>query len=97
MITPIEIKVIDKKDLLIKWNDEKETNISLRKLREFCPCATCISLRDKQGKNYIPIFHEAQTSVAGIQTVGSYAVTISWQDGHNTGIYEFPFLRNLSK
>ncbi|MGB5849681.1 MAG: gamma-butyrobetaine hydroxylase-like domain-containing protein [Ignavibacteriaceae bacterium] len=35
-------------------------------------------------------------TVSGIEAVGSYAIQINWQDGHNTGIYEYPFLKNLA-
>ena len=27
--------------------------------------------------------------------VGNYAVSFTWQDGHNTGIYSFRLLRQL--
>ena len=94
---PIQIKVIDKKELLIKWDEGEETKISLKKLRENCPCATCVTFKERQGEKYIPILHDSQTSIKTLNTVGSYAISITWNDGHNTGIYEFPFLQNLAE
>jgi DUF971 family protein len=30
-----------------------------------------------------------------IEEVGSYAIRIEWNDGHNTGIYSFDHLRGI--
>lgn len=94
---PVQIKVKEKKDLLIKWSDGTESVIPVRKLRRLCPCASCISDRERQSKSYIPIYIEGQTTIVSIGEVGSYAIQIFWKDGHNTGIYEFPYLRNLAE
>lgn len=93
---PLKIKLLEGKFLWIEWDDKSESKISLKKLREMCPCATCLSEREKQSKSYIPILLGSQLTVANIEMVGSYAVQIKWEDGHSTGIYEFPFLKNLS-
>ncbi len=94
---PVSIKVLENKFLLIKWNDQTQTNIKLETLRKFCPCATCIRERDDRGKSYIPIYNPTQSQVANIEVIGSYAIQIRWKDGHDTGIYEYPFLKNLDK
>lgn len=94
---PVKIKVADSKDLMIKWDDEREDKISLQQLRKNCPCATCLAEREKQSKMYIPIFTENQVTVKSISQVGSYAIQITWNDGHSTGIYEYTFLRNFSE
>ena len=93
---PVQVKVVDKKKLFIKWDDETESEIGLEKLRKFCPCATCLTEREKQSKTYIPILTENQVKIVNINQVGSYAIGITWKDGHNTGIYEFQFLKNLA-
>ena len=80
---PVSIKVKQAKDIYIKWDDGNSSEISL------------MTFRQKQGKEFIPIFNENQLKIANIQQIGSYAIQISWSDGHNTGIYEFPFLKNL--
>ncbi|MHB8580531.1 MAG: gamma-butyrobetaine hydroxylase-like domain-containing protein [Ignavibacteriaceae bacterium] len=43
------------------------------------------------------MFSERQSTISSIKEIGNYAISISWKDGHNTGIYEFPFLKNLSE
>ena len=30
-----------------------------------------------------------------ITSVGNYAITVTWSDGHSTGIYAFDYLRGL--
>ncbi len=94
---PVNIKVKEKIKLLIHWDDGSDSEISLKKMRDKCPCATCVAEREKQSKTFIPIYLDSQIKVAQINPVGSYAISIVWKDGHNTGIYEYPFLRLLSK
>ena len=93
---PLKIKLLEGNFLWIEWVDKSESKISLKKLREMCPCATCLSEREKQSKTYIPILLGSQLTVSNIEMVGSYAIQIKWEDGHSTGIYEFPFLKNLA-
>ena len=94
---PIQIKIIGNKDLYVKWDDNSESEINFMKLRKFCPCATCASEREEQSETFIPIFSGNQITVKSIQQVGSYAISIHWKDGHNTGIFEFPFLKSLAE
>jgi DUF971 family protein len=46
---------------------------------------------------YIPLFAENQITVKSIDQVGNYAVQITWNDGHSTGIYEYHFLKKFSE
>jgi len=96
-MSPVRIKVIDKKKLYIKWEDDSESIIALEKMRRLCPCATCLTEREKQSKTYIPILNENQVQIAKINQVGSYAVSVIWKDGHSTGIYEYAFLKKLAQ
>lgn len=32
-----------------------------------------------------------------ISSVGNYGITISWSDGHSTGIYSFEYLRAIGE
>ena len=94
---PSKIRLIAKKRLLIVWDDGSESVLELRELRKRCPCATCLAERDKQSKMYISLFAENQVTVKSIIQVGNYAVQITWNDGHNTGIYEYNFLKRFSE
>ncbi len=93
---PEEIKIKDKKFLFIKWENGKESLIKLTNLKRACPCAACKKEREEQGPNYIPIYSDVEVTVKSIKLAGSYAITISWEDGHSTGIYEFETLEKLA-
>ena len=94
-MNPKKITTEDEK-LIIDRNDNKKTRISFKDLRKNCPCATCITEREKQSKDFIRIYNQSQISIKNIEQVGSYAIKITWKDGHSTGIYEYSFLRKLS-
>jgi len=96
-MTPTQIKLSNAESLSILWDDGHKGLISLRTLRDQCPCAGC------QGetvlmKTYLPILQPEQPGkykLVGADTVGSYAIGISWGDGHRTGIYTFERLRSI--
>lgn len=94
---PLQIKIVEDRDIYIRWSDNSESLINLMKMRKLCPCATCASEREEQSKTYIPLFAGDQIKVKSINQVGSYAISISWKDGHNTGIFEYPFLKYLAE
>lgn len=93
---PTSIKVVDKEFLLIEWSDNKVSKIKLSSLRLNCPCALCASDRENRSDKYFPIFSADELTLSNINLIGNYAISISWKDGHNTGIYEFGFLKKIS-
>ena len=94
---PVAIRIIEKKNILIQWDDGGSSQIELNFLRRYCPCAACSEQRESQSKNYIPLLFADQIKVKNIYEVGNYAIGITWKDGHNTGIYEFPYLKFLAQ
>jgi DUF971 family protein len=95
---PKQIKLSEDKDkLIIHWNDGLGQTIALMKLRKLCPCATCLSEKENQSPSYIPLYSKEQIRIREIKQVGNYAISLVWQDGHNTGIYEFPYLRLIAE
>lgn len=94
---PTQISIKDKSKLHITWNDDSVSLIKLANLRDQCPCAVCSSEKEEFSSSYIPIYTKEQLEVVKIEIVGQYALSINWQDGHNTGIHEFKQLKNLSE
>ncbi|MCE9533677.1 MAG: DUF971 domain-containing protein [Planctomycetes bacterium] len=87
--------------LLIEWNDGVRTFITWRDLRKNCPCATCQETHGKP-ENPFKILSPQELAVGApeprsIQTRGSYAYQVYWNDGHDTGIYSLEYLREISK
>jgi len=96
---PKKIEIIEK-NLVIKWEDENISNISLIYLRNECPCAGCKG-ETVLLKAYKPPKIEKATpnmfKIKNIKIVGGYAIQILWLDGHNTGIYSWEYLKDLEK
>lgn len=99
-MTPVRIKLNKNDTLFIKWDDDSESSLSLKYLRDECPCASCkgetILL-----KTYRPPKLQVNTpgryKIKNIEPVGDYAIGITWEDGHNTGIYSWDYLQELDK
>ncbi len=96
-MTPVKIEIEEGKTLKIIWDDGSLDRIGLDFLRKNCPCAICTSQPAGSDEMVVRIFGESQTQVASIQVVGQYAINIAWKDGHNTGIYEFDYLKELAE
>ena len=96
---PKSIKRIDEQHLKIIWADGTERMYPLRELRDQCPCAGCAG-ETVLMHEYRPPEPDRSTpgryEIRDIQLVGSYAMQVTWGDGHNSGIYQWEFLRNFS-
>jgi DUF971 family protein len=95
---PVDMQPIGN-ELAIKWDDGSETYLRLEAMRRACPCAGCQGEMDVMGhlhKGPEQTLTPTSFQLAGLQTVGSYAVQPIWADGHNTGIFTFEFLRELA-
>lgn len=98
---PVPTNVVDVgKDLVIVWDDGREDYLPLERLRRECPCAMCRGERDLLGNVYRgpnrPLT-ERSFQLVSHHVVGSYALQITWADGHNDGIYSYELLRRLGK
>lgn len=86
-------------ELAIKWEDGSESYARLEHLRRGCPCAGCQGERDVMGKLYRAPSRPltpASWQLQQLVLVGGYAVQPVWGDGHNTGLYTFDYLRELT-
>lgn len=96
MIQPVKIQVKEGKFLEITWNDNEISKIKLSNLRNNCPCAFCNVERSERSSTYIPLYSGEQLKIKDMKIAGYYALSVAWKDGHNTGIYEFNQLCNLT-
>ena len=84
----------DERTVVITWRDGHVSRYDWDDLRRSCPCALCAGELDTPGSMHAGvILTAAQTFLESIEQVGSYAIRIQWEDGHNTGIYTFDGLR----
>ena len=98
VLQPTRAEVIGQ-DLAVTWSDGRETFIPLEKLRRHCPCAGCGGEPDVMGQVERPHVEYTPQSFAlrDFRFVGGYALQPTWQDGHNTGLYAFRYLRALDE
>jgi DUF971 family protein len=101
-ITPKGITVNKKtRELTVLWSDEHTSVYPFTLLRNACPCAECRGGHDQMSDEppgevfYMPIEDTPATRLIGVESVGSYGITIEWEDGHHFGIYNWHYLRAL--
>ncbi|MHC4577819.1 MAG: DUF971 domain-containing protein [Planctomycetota bacterium] len=92
---PTDIRQAGPTTLAIAWSDGHESRLEAYDLRVACPCASC---RDEiTGERLLNPAHVPEdVRPRSIVSVGNYAIKISWSDGHDTGIYSFERLREMS-
>jgi DUF971 family protein len=87
---PIEVRrLADQRQVLIAWSDGHASTYPYAHLRGWCPCALC------QGHSGEKRFVHGNSDLEKIEPVGRYALTFTWGDGHETGIYSYTYLRQL--
>ena len=97
-IEPKNVQLIGS-ELAIEWNDGSESYLSLDFLRRACPCAACGGEPDVLGNIERPeVSHTGESfALRGWNLVGGYAILPRWEDGHETGIYSYQYLRRLGE
>jgi ATP-binding protein involved in chromosome partitioning len=92
--TPEGIRQRGPRELAITWRDGLESVYSVRELRLACGCAACVDEWSGEGR-LDPDSVPADVRPLRIESVGRYAIQVTWSDGHATGIYTFERLREL--
>jgi len=87
---------LETKTVEITWQDGHHSSYGFEFLRWQCPCAIC------RGEGGVPgvlatteTLTAEQIEVTNVGPVGNYAMTITWRDGHDTGIYSWDYLRRI--
>ena len=92
---PTELRVsADKRNLMISFDDGYSHSISACLLRCESPSAEVQGHHPSEKKI---ITGKDNVKIVGLEPQGNYAVKIIFDDGHDTGIYRWQYLRNLSK
>ena len=96
MQPPTDISAVrDEHQLVITWPDGAKAQYGFKYLREACVCARCV--HEITGEPLLdPDTVPEDLQLENMQLVGNYAVKFSWSDGHDTGIYTWERLRELS-
>ena len=89
------------RELTVTWDDGHTSVYPFGLLRAACPCASCRGGHENMGSEPDPnvfgveLEDAPSTRLANVQAVGSYAMSIVWEDGHDYGIFNWHYLRAL--
>ena len=97
MLRPTEIQLIGDQ-VAIRWSDGAESFFEAPFLREHSPSAAARGEPDIFGRIHGGEGKRdfAGVTVTGWEFVGNYAVRFRFSDGHQTGLYSYGLLRELS-
>ena len=81
--------------LELSWPDGRQDRLGYRFLRGECPCALC---RDEWSGARIldPTTIRPDLKLEGMDPIGNYAVRLTWNDGHSSGLYTWEAFRLLA-
>jgi DUF971 family protein len=101
-LRPKQVILDAEKRLEIVWNDGQRRRYTVKELRDRCPCATCREKRAEPPKPaaLLPVLTLAEAkpmAIAAMSPIGHYAYSITFSDGHDSGIYTLAFLRELGE
>ncbi len=78
------------------WSDNHQADYGVTYLRKRCPCAGCSAeIRKKSNPIFPPPPPPEKLEVTKVNPMGNYALAFQFNDGHNTGIYSFEYLRDI--
>ena len=93
---PTDIRALsDERVLAVTWGDRK-VDFPFVFLRGQCVCAMCVN--EWTGEAILdPATIPENIAIETMELVGSYALRINWTDGHNSGLFTWERLQELSR
>ncbi len=92
---PTEIRLHkDKKVLSVSFDGGKSFDMTAEYLRVNSPSAEVQGHGPDQRKT---VGGKRNVTITGLEPVGNYAVKITFDDGHNTGLYSWSLLHDLGE
>ena len=92
---PVEIRLAqDRKTLTVRFDDNADFGLAAEYLRVLSPSA---EVQGHSREQRVTVPGKIDVAIAAVDTVGNYAVRLTFSDGHNTGIFTWPYLRRLGE
>lgn len=92
---PVEIRLRkDRKTLTVSFDDGVEFSLPAEYLRVLSPSA---EVQGHSSDQRVTVPGKMMVSITAIDSVGNYAVRLTFSDGHNTGIFSWSYLRRLGE
>ena len=91
--TPREI-ILHKssRTLEVVFDDDERFQLPWEYLRVFSPSS---EVRGRRGPDRLLVTGKQQVAITRIAPVGNYAIKIFFDDGHNSGLYDWRYLHEL--
>jgi len=85
----------DSIEITVTYADETSTVVNNYALRTSCPCAVCVNeLTGEKVLNDADI--RPDIAPKQIKAVGNYALQVVWNDGHDSGLFSWDFIRAVA-
>jgi len=95
MAWPLELRVNPARNQLnILFEDGARATITAETLRVQSPSA---EVRGHGGQKPSPVTGKADVKITELEPVGNYAVRIVFDDGHDSGLYSWDYLKDLAR
>ena len=92
---PSELRLnTDKDKLEVSFDDGQEFALSAEYLRVMSPSA---EVQGHSPDQRVTVGGKRQVKVTNLEPVGNYAVRISFDDGHDTGLFSWTYLHELGR
>tara|TARA_B100000029_G_scaffold413929_1_gene417152 strand:+ start:64 stop:387 length:324 start_codon:yes stop_codon:yes gene_type:complete len=101
MDPPAHLHLDQEKGLTVTWQDGTTDHYPVPHLRRFSPSAEARQTRASLESNPLAVLPASESSTGpllaeNIEHVGTYAVRITFSDGHRTGLYTWEWLRDIA-
>ena len=95
MTWPTEIKLdAEKRNLAVRFDDGQSFTLPAELLRVMSPSA---EVQGHSPEQRITVPGKKDVRILRLEPVGNYAVRIGFDDGHDTGLYVWDYLRDLGE
>ncbi len=92
-VAPLNVEIDRVRSMTITFDDEVVCVFPVEELRRACPCATCRAQRERGEEPWPRPGGPATIAVTDAEFSGAWGISITWSDGHATGIYPWAALR----
>ena len=93
MAAPVTIDVKRDRGVVLTWADGTTSRFGLEELRQHCPCAECRNRRERNLPVWPLTSSPRPLRIIDAALVGAWGMSITWNDGHSTGIYSWELLK----
>ena len=94
MSWPTEITAMEKGRVLeVAFDDGRTIRLTAERLRVESPSAEVQGHSPSQKRT---VTGKESVAIVGIEPIGNYAIKIVFDDGHDTGLYTWEYLRKLA-